>query len=140
MRTFNATLSPAVLWSLAFVPPVIFFLLVQCVDNLIVRGDLGMGGLVFLIALAQLLPLGALAYVLLSTAAYTIAPGKLIVHRVISDREFPLEEPTEPPRLQNGVITVSGPHRLRIRVEQPETCLEALLEALDSRPQPLGIQ
>lgn len=138
MRTFNATLSPVALWLVAFVPPVIFFLLVQRVDNLIVRGELGTGGLVFLIALAQLLPLGALAYVLFSTAAYTIAPGKLTVHRVISDREFSLEKPAEPPRLRNGVITVVAPlRRLRIRVDEPETCFETLRDALDKSPHPL---
>ena len=60
MRTFDACLSTLALWIAVLVPPVFFFLLVQVVDNAMNRGELGIGGWMLLIALSQLLPLGAL--------------------------------------------------------------------------------
>ena len=94
------------LWFAVLVPPVFFFLTVQVVDNAMSRGELGVGGWMLLVALSQVLPLGALLWILFSAAAYTIAPGKLIVHRVASDREISLETNTEAPRLRKGVITL----------------------------------
>ena len=91
MRTFEACLSTMALWIAVLVPPVFFFLTVQVVDNAMSRGELGVGGWMLLVALSQVLPLGALLWILFSAAAYTIAPGKLIVHRVASDREISLE-------------------------------------------------
>lgn len=128
MRTFNASLSSVSLWGAVLVPPILFFLLVQVLDNAMYRGELGIGGLMLLIALAQLLPLGALAWILFSSAAYTIAPGKLIIHRVVSDREFPWESTEKPPRLHKGVIILSVPPqgKISLRVDEPQACLNEL--------------
>jgi len=130
MRTFDASLSAVRFWIAVWVPPAIFFGLVQVIDNAIIHGQLGIGGLVCLVALAQVLPLAALAWILLSAAAYSIAPGKLIIHRAISDREYALEQLTAPPRLQKRIITLKLPQRVRLRVKEPQTCWEVLQQAL----------
>jgi hypothetical protein len=134
MRTFDACVSPRSLGLAIVLPPVLFFLTVQWVDSAMLRGVLGLEGLVLLIALAQILPLAALAWVLLSTAAYSIESGKLIAHRVIFDRELPLPDAAVAPRLNKGIITYHiRPNRcVRLRVEHPEECLHALRSASTS--------
>ncbi|HTO04630.1 MAG TPA: hypothetical protein VL069_13050 [Opitutus sp.] len=124
MKTFDAGLSAVALWIAVLVPPILFFVLVQVVDNAMDRGELGVGGWILLIALAQLLPLGALLWMLLSPAAYSIAPGKLIVHRVASDHEIPLEPMSEAPLSRKGVIILPlpGHGKMSLRVHQPQRC------------------
>jgi hypothetical protein len=136
MRTFDACVSPRSLGLAIVLPPVLFFLTVQLVDSAMLRGVLGLEGLVLLIALAQILPLAALAWILVSTAAYSVGSGKVIVHRVISDRELPLPDAAEPPRLNKGIITyrVRPNRRISLRVERPHECLRLLRSASASQP------
>ena len=87
--------------------------------------------LAMLIALAQSLPLTALLWMLCSVASYTIAPGKLIEHRVVRDREFVFGPRAEVAELANGEIAVRLPDRtLRLRVADPARCLALLREAV----------
>ena len=136
MTTFDARLSGGSFWSAVLVPPTMFFVTVQLVDSAMLRGRLGIEGLVLLIALAQILPLLALVWTLFSAAAYSIEPGKLTVHRIISDREISLRDSEVPPRLEKDVITL----RLRthseisLRVEQPRECFSVLQSALAAQP------
>lgn len=128
MRTFDASLPRSGFWSAVVVPPVFYLLIVQGWANGIEEGQIGIRSTLMLVGLAQLLPLGALAWTVLSTAAYSIAPGKLVIHRVMFDREFALANLAGPPRLEDGVITLHLPHRLRLRVAEPQTFLD-LFEA-----------
>lgn len=129
MRTFDASLSNGFLGVALIVPPAGFIFLVQLWANGLERGELGPGGILFLVAVAQLIPVGALLWMLLSKAAYTVTPEKLVVHRVMFDREFSLAHLAAPPKLDRGVITLRLPKRLRLRVEEPETFLEILRAA-----------
>lgn len=129
MRTFDASLSPRVLGGAVIVPPLIFFGLVGVWANGMERGELGPRGILFLVALAQLIPLIALLWILFSPAAYSISAGKLVVHRVMFDREFSFENLTEPPRLTNSVITLQMPRRIHLRVRDPQDCLQVLEHA-----------
>ena len=130
MRTFNASLSTGGLWLAVLIPPVVFFSLVQIVANGLDRGYLGLGGVFLLIAGAQLIPLLALVWILFSTAGYSVLPNKLVIHRVVSDREISLTNLREPPRLAHGVITLRLPRPLRLRVDEPERCRDQLAAAL----------
>ncbi len=113
MRTFDASLPAGGFWAAVTVPPLAFLTLVQVWANGIAAGEISVQSTLLLVALSEAMPLGALAWTVLSAAAYSIGPGKLVVHRVMFDREFPFENLVEPPRLQNGVITLRVPRRLR---------------------------
>lgn len=130
MKTFTATLPAVGFWSAVFVPPVLFFALVQIVASGLDGGRYGIGSFLFLMALAQVLPVTALISICFSTAAYSVTPEKLIVHRVVYDRDVSYAEITNPPQLKRGVITLRGRKRLRLRVDQPESCLAVLEGAL----------
>jgi hypothetical protein len=86
-----------------------------------------------LILLATALPLVALGWMVCSVAAYTIAPGKLIEHRVLRDREYAFGSHPDIHQRPNGDIVVKLPERtLRIRVTKSAQCL-ALLRAQANR-------
>ena len=126
MRTFDAALPRSLFLTAVVVPPVVFFLLVQGWAVGIEHGHLGLRSTLSLLALAQLLPLGALLGILFSTAAYTVGEGKLVVHSVMADREIPLSSLQEPPELRDGVVTLRLPRRMKIRVAQVQDCWDLL--------------
>lgn len=134
MRTFNASLSTGVLCLAVIVPPAVFFSLVQVVAHGLESGSLGVGHVFLLVALAQLIPLVALLWILFTTAAYSVSPGKLVVHHVAFDREISLRNVTTPPCLIRGVVTLEATRPLRLRVDEPESCLNALKRALGTWP------
>jgi hypothetical protein len=129
MRTFDARLSRASFWTVLVAPPAIFLLIVQGWANGIEHGELSVRSTLFIMALAQLIPLGALVWMLLSTAAYSVGGGKLVVHSVMADREFSLSALSEPPQLRGEVIMLRLPRRILVRVEQPQACWSEIVEA-----------
>lgn len=131
MRTFDARLEPRVFWALVAVPPLVFWLIVEGGVNVGLRGQISFGGLLGLVALAYGLPLAALAWTLCSVAAYTITPGRLVVHRVVGDREFRLAELLEPAREERGALVLRWTGRsLRIRTDDLSACRAALQQAI----------
>lgn len=133
MHRFDASLRPRVFWLAVGVPPVVFWSLVQILAYRAGEGAMSMREVFLLVGLAQALPLAALAWILYGVCAYTIVPGKIIVHRVVSDREYPLAPPAEPTRRADGGIEVRLPRRtLRLRVSEPEACLTRLRAAVQS--------
>lgn len=130
MRTFDASITARWFWGAVFVPPLVFFTLVQYWGGAAESVDAAFWRMLLL---AQALPLAALAWTLCSVAAYSIGHGKLVVHRVVGDREFSLQRLSGPPRIANGVVTVPiAGHALRLRVAQPESCLAALVKSAPS--------
>ncbi|MEO6002033.1 MAG: hypothetical protein ABIZ04_20700 [Opitutus sp.] len=136
MKTFTATHSTRRLVAAVVLPPLAFFLLVQFFTVGFDHGERGTGSFLLLVAVAQLLPLAALTTICFSAAAYTIGPGRLIVHRVAFDREIRLTQTTGPIRLHHDVITVHATRPLRLRVDEPARCLTALEQALAQAKNP----
>jgi hypothetical protein len=129
MRTFDARLSRASFWTVLIAPPMIFLLIVQGWANGLEHGELGVHSTLFIMALAQLIPFGALLWMLLSTAAYSVGGGKLVVHSVMADREFSLSTLIEPPQLHGEVITLRLPRRILVRVAEPQACWSEIVES-----------
>lgn len=130
MRTFDTSLSARWFWGAVFIPPLCYFSLLQVWSGPSGSVASQMAGLLVLLALAQGMPVAALGWTLCSVAAYSIGPGRLVVHRVLGDRVYSLREVTAAPALDGDAVVVLLPHRrLRLRVAQPELCLKAVLEA-----------
>lgn len=86
------------------------------------------------VAVAQLMPVAALGWTLCSVAGYSVGLGRLVVHRVVCDREYPLSEVDTTPQLSGGVVSLGiGGRRLRLRVSDPQQCLAALQAASSGR-------
>lgn len=131
MSTFDATLRSSVFWLAVLIPPTVYWVLVQLFALQAGAGMMSPVRIATLIALAQALPLTALLWMLCSVAAYTIAPGKLIEHRVVKDREFVFGPCVEVVELAHGGIAVRLPDRtLRLHVTDPVRCLALLREAV----------
>lgn len=129
-RTFETSLRSAFFWFAVIGPPTGYWTVVQVVAWHSSEAGASPTGLMMLILLANLLPLAALAWTLCSVAAYTVAPGKVIEHRVVRDREFPFGANLEVAELEGGVIAVRCSARtLRMRVTEPTVCLAMLREA-----------
>lgn len=127
MRTFETTLHS---WSFrlaVILPPFAYWILVQIMALKAGDGPMSMAGLMLLVGLATILPLGALTWTLCSVAAYSVEPGKIIQHRVVWDRPFRLDALVDRPVVKNGVVVLRAERwTLRLRVAQPETFLELL--------------
>lgn len=134
MCTFDACLSRASLATAVVVPPFGFFLIVQGWANGFENGELSFRSTLFVLGLAQLLPIGALLWMIFSTAAYSVGDGRLVLHSVMADREFRLARLIGSPQLRDGVITLRVPRRIRIRVADPHACWAVLAEALSAAP------
>lgn len=130
VHTFDARLSRASFCAAVIAPPMVFLLIVQGWANGLQRGELSIHSTLFIMVLAQLLPLGALLWMLFSTAAYSVGSGKLVLHSVVADREFSLAKLIGSPQLRDGVITLNVPRQIRLRVADPQMCWAVLLEAL----------
>lgn len=134
MRTFETTLRGGSFRLAVILPPVAYWITVQLVAVNAGDGPMSMAGLMLLVGLATILPLGALAWTVCSVAAYTVRPGEIIEHRVVRDRPFRLDGLVEGPTVREGVVVLRAKRwTLRLRVNQPEAC-RALLEAC--RPPP----
>ncbi len=134
METFDARLRAPALWLAVIVPPLIFWGTVQWF--VVQAGDVAMPAtrVGLLVGLAYAIPLAALGWMLCSVAAYTVGPGKLIRHRVVSDREFSLGEDAEIGARSDGRIEVHLPNgTLRLCVAEPQRCLAALRRAMPAR-------
>lgn len=130
MHTFEATFRSSVFWLAVVIPPTVYWGVVQMFAFQAGDGLMPVAHFMTLIALANGLPLAALLWMLFSVAAYTIAPGKVIEHRVVQDREFTVGPGAEVVRLSNGEIAVRLPERtLRLRVADPDRCLASLRAA-----------
>ncbi|HEY0944671.1 MAG TPA: hypothetical protein VGD81_05365 [Opitutaceae bacterium] len=133
MHRFEAILRPRVFWVAVIVPPVLFWSLVQILAYRAGEGAMSMREVFLLVGLAQVLPLAALAWMLYGVCGYTIYPGKVIVHRVVSDRVYPLARGAECVRRPDGEVEVRLPRKtLRLRVTVPEACLARLRAAVES--------
>lgn len=130
MRTFDARLSRAAFLTAVIAPPVAFLLVVQGWANGLLHGELSIHSTLFVMALAQVLPFGALAWTIFSTAAYSVGAGKLVIHSVMADREFLLAKMVGSPQLRDGVITLRIPRRVCLRVADPQSCWAALQDAM----------
>lgn len=132
MQTFDATVRSGSLWTAVFLPPGLYLLLVQFWGNAADAGTDDLTRAFVLLGLSQAMPLTALAWMLCSVAGYSIGAGKIVVHRVVRDREYSLDELTAPPRLDGSVVMVpTRGKRLRLRVQAPQACLEALRHATE---------
>jgi hypothetical protein len=132
MQTFDATVRSGSLWTAVFLPPGLYLLLIQFWGNAADAGEYDLTRAFVLLGLSQAMPLAALAWMLCSVAGYSIGAGKIVVHRVVRDREYSLAGLTSPPRLEGGVVTVpTRSRRLRLRVRSPQACLDALRHATD---------
>lgn len=134
MQTFDATVRSGSLWTAVFLPPGLYFMLVQLWGNAADAGGHDLTRAFVLLGLSQLVPLAALAWMLCSVAGYSIGAGKIVVHRVVRDREYSLAGLNGPPELEGGVVTVpTRRKRLRLRVRAPEACLDALRHATSGK-------
>ena len=131
MQTFETEIRGGSLTWAVVAPPLIFWSVVQVFAWQ--AGDAAMAWqrLAILVGLAQALPLAALGWMLASTAAYSVAPGRLVAHSVLRDREFPLGPEAELAEREDGSILVRWPagRRLRLRVREAAACLARLREA-----------
>ncbi len=126
MRSFETKLSGRSWWLMLVVPPVGYWLAVQWVGASTGSGPVHVWAMVGLMGLATALPLGALAWMLCSVAAYSVRPGAIVEHRVVRDREFPLDASVEA-QLTGGVVEVRLRGRtLRLRVNRPEECRDLI--------------
>jgi hypothetical protein len=133
MQTFDATVRSGSLWTAVFLPSGVYLALVQFWGNAADAGSEGLARAFVLLGLSQAMPLVALAWMLCSVAGYSIGAGKIIVHRVVRDREYSLGGVTSPPQREGDVVTVQmGEQRLRLRVRAPEACLDALRHATEA--------
>lgn len=131
MRTFDAAVRPGALWLVGVGPPLLLIALVQGWANGWRAGDLRLGEVMALVAFTQAAPVAALAWMLCSVAAYSLAPGRLVVHRAIMDREYALDAVSIRPRPEAGaVVLVVGARKLRLRPVEPEAFIGALAAVL----------
>lgn len=132
-RTFEASLRSSSFWTAVVVPPTVYWILVQLFAAYASEAASPLPGFLMIVLLANGLPLAALGWMLCSVAAYTIEPGRLIVHRVVSDREFVFGVKTDIVQARNGEIAVRCERgTLRLRVTEPALCLEHLRSAAAS--------
>jgi hypothetical protein len=130
VHTFDARLKPGTFWAAVLVPPLVFWIVLEGVVNTVLGGQIGMAGVLGLMALAYGLPLGALAWILCSVAAYSIEPGRLVVHRVVRDRVFPLTGLVEPASIQAGAVLLRWRDlTLQIRPQDVAGCAAAIEHA-----------
>lgn len=130
MHTFEATLRSSVFWIAMVIPPVVYWGVVQVFAFQAGDGLMPLPRFITLVALVNGLPLAALLWTLCSVAAYTIAPGKVIEHRALRDREFEFGPRDEIRRLANGEIAVRlSHHTLHLHVADPDRCMSSLSEA-----------
>jgi hypothetical protein len=133
MRTFDTTLRSHSFWLAVILPPFAYWIIVQIVAVNAGDGPMSLTGLMLLVGLANVLPFGALAWTVCSVAAYSVAPGRIIEHRVVRDRQFNLAALVERPRVSKGVVVLRAHEwTLRLRVTHPEVCL-ALVDQCRSR-------
>ncbi len=131
MTTFDAELRGSSLTWAVLVPPLLYWTLVQVFAMQAGDGVMPLGRLALLIALAQALPLAALAWMLASTAAYSVRPGRLVRHSVLRDREYALGPDAELAAREDGSILVRWPEQsLCLRVKNAAECLERLRDAV----------
>lgn len=127
MRTFEVPVRAVSFWLAVVIPPVGFWTLVQVFAVAAGEGTMSPPQVACLIALANGLPLAALVWMVCSVVAYTVAPGRLVVHRVVGDREYALGPHAEVALLRNGRILVRLPGKsLRLRVNEPQVCFDLL--------------
>jgi hypothetical protein len=132
MHTFEASIHTSSFWLAVVLPPVGFWAVVQAVAAQAGDEPMRVVWLMVIVGLANALPLAALGWMLCSVAGYTVKPGRVIEHRVVRDREIPLDTLVEEPRCADGVITLRLRRRtMRLRVTEPERCL-ALLRGGDA--------
>jgi hypothetical protein len=134
MGTFETSIRSSSFWCAVVIPPTLFWMLVQWVAHRAGDGTGSFSEIVTLIALANVLPLAALGWMLCSVAAYTITSGKLIEHRVVGDREFAFGGRVEVAELSKGVIAVRLDERtVRLRVKETSRCLALLRDVEAAR-------
>jgi hypothetical protein len=127
MHSFDARPHPRVFWALLLVPPLVFWILVEGVAKSMYGGQVTMGAFLALMALAYGLPALALLWTICSVGSYTIAPGRLIVHRVVGDRTLPLADLQELRDQPDGSLRLKfGERAVVVRTEKPEACRQAL--------------
>jgi hypothetical protein len=130
MQRFDAIVRPGHLALVGAGPPLLLLLLVQGWANGWRGGQLSPLEIAALTAFAELAPVAALAWVLCSVAAYTVEPGRLVIHRVLWDRVHPLPPHGAAPAARHGVIRLECGGRIcRVRPVDAPACLAALREA-----------
>ncbi len=120
MRSFEAKLSGRSWWLMLVVPPVGYWITVHYVAAAAGSGPIHVGAMILLMTLATALPLGALGWVIGSVAAYSVRPGAIVEHRVVRDREFPLDATAEAQLVDDVVVVRLRGRTLRLRVNRPE--------------------
>jgi hypothetical protein len=139
MQRFDAIVRPGHLAAVGLGPPLLLLLLVPGWANGWRGGEITPLEIAALTAFAQLAPIAALAWVLCSVAAYSVGPGRLVVHRVLWDRVHPLPGHSAALAAHRGIIRLECGGRIcRVRPVNAPACLAALREACGatSAPQP----
>lgn len=117
MHTFETSIRSSSFRLAVLLLPLGFWAVVQTVATQARDEPMRAVSLIAIVGLANALPLAALLWMLCSVAGYTVEPGRVIEHRVVRDREIPLDALVEEPRSANGVITLRLRRRtMRLRV------------------------
>ncbi|MCR6655942.1 MAG: hypothetical protein NVV63_09015 [Opitutus sp.] len=130
MRTFETQIRGRSFWMAVVVPPLIYFALLVAFAANTGGQPMSSRALLALTALAYVFPLIALAWLLCSTSAYSLQPGKLIAHSVLRDRVEELPHEVAP--AWTGACTVEfrlRRKRCRVHVREPLAFLLALRTA-----------
>ncbi len=127
MHTFETSIRSSSFRLAVLLLPLGFWAVVQMVAAQAGDEPMRAVSLIAIVGLANALSLAALLWMLCSVAGYTVEPGRVIEHRVVRDREIPLDALVEEPRSANGVITLRLRRRtMRLRVTELERCLALL--------------
>jgi hypothetical protein len=131
MQTFEHRLSEKHLWLAIAIPPMVYGIVLLLVQFFAGEGPLSPQALFFLVGFAHAIPLGALAWVLCSTAACSVKPGWLVLHSVVRDRAFSLEDLTRRPQQEGDAVEIDlQGSTLVLRPLQPAVLKAALEEAI----------
>ncbi len=127
MRTFETHIRGRSFWLAVILPPVGYFGLVMALAQTTGVEPVAPEVLMVITALAYLLPISALGWVLLSASAYSVRPGQLIEHSVLRDRVVSLPPELWPAWIGDRTVEFRVHRRLRrVHVKEPLAFLVAL--------------
>lgn len=131
MQTFENRISEKHLWLAVAAPPMLYGMVLLFVQFFAGEGPLSPQTLFLLVGLAHAIPLAALAWVLCSTAACSVEPGCLVLHSVVRDRVFSLDDLTRRPEQEGNEVALDlQGSTLVLRPVQPGVLKAALEEAI----------
>ena len=129
-QTFENEPHPRSFWLAVMLPPLGFWITLSWMSQSALAGEFALKPFLTLLFLAHAMPLAALGWTLLSICAVSLTREGLVIHRVVSDRQWPLAAVEDVVPINERSVRLRLGHRwLTLRINNSSDFVAALWSA-----------